>query len=104
MQPNIYTDIETSNIGSNTVKAVNEKMDFLSKEGVRIYSAYLASKASAEIISKPARGYTFRDAIIEGQRFKGYVGYGDPIILYGLSHFGYRGSVQSRNAGAQNAK
>lgn len=102
MQPN--TDIKTLHIGSDTVKSVNKKMDFLSEDGVRIYSAYLAIKTSASIISKPSRGYTFSDVFIEGQRYKGCAGYSCPIFLDGLSHFWHRGFVQLGNEGAQNAK
>jgi hypothetical protein len=70
----------------------DEHCDFSSEAGIKMYFAYHSNKANAPVITKPTRGYTFIDVIIENQRFKGYVGYGGPLIVEGLS-FGIRGCV-----------
>lgn len=62
------------------LQAVNRVVDFSSEDGIRMYGAYLSSKASTPVIANPSKGKVFRDVDIEGMRFQGYIESNGPAI------------------------
>ena len=71
------------------VQEVYKAIRFSSEEGIRKYSAFLASKASGTVITRPTKGKVFRDIEIEGMRFQGYIEYCGPAITNVVPKYNY---------------
>lgn len=58
----------------------DEHCDINSEAAIKLYIAHLQNNGRAAVTKMPAKGCTFRDIVIEGQRFKGYISHGGPCI------------------------
>lgn len=75
-----YRQISIKQLEAYLIEQESKFVSFNSEAGIMLYIDYLAQKGSATVTTNPTKGNVFRDVVIEGVRFQGYVGSNGPAI------------------------